>query len=601
MNTIYSLIHRNLKRTLAASLAAAVLVLCIYSFLSFRKVESQAIKFVTNHIQALAQAGVNSQNINEIDKEINRFVQTWKETQDLDLRVDIFLNEKMIAHGGQLQPFRRLFSRSEKIVRLPSGEDMSIVIEIGLQNFIVSAFYLFTALSAFVLAAFFVLMSSMRKSIKSITSPLETRIAWLKSTARDLPNSAWVANPNEKSSDILEIDELSLSISTLLTQIGLLEGRLTKDSFNRGRIKMAEQVAHTIKGTIGTLQLKLSSSKSLTAKEKLELTESINSLREISLGLLKSEKVGGLTATAAPTDQLPRHVLPILKSIVSAKRIQSAAFGKNILFCIENEALTYPNFCSVKSGDLETIIANLLDNAMDAIQSEGIISISCIAEDQDLKFTVTDNGRGIPPHLLPLLMQDGATFGKLSGNGIGLCHIKEILESKGGSIFITSIENQGTTVHFSIPRIASPKGFTESVDFPEGSTVVVIDDDPLIAEAWKIKFSLHENVITKDLVSITSASEFREWIQENGHEDFGQRVYLFDYDLKDQNATGLSLIEEHGLNFESILVSGMVDTEEVSSHASRIGVKFLSKEFLEIVPLTVSGGMAKEATLLGAV
>lgn len=586
---------------LAVSLIAAVLVLCFYSFFSFRKIESQAVEFVTNHVEALVQAGVNSQNVNEIDKEISRFIQTWKESQDLELRVDIFLGEKMIAHGGQLQPFRYFFSKSGRTIRLSSGDELKIEIEIGLQKFLLSALYLLAFFVAFILGIFYVLMASMRKSIKAITSPLEARIEWLKSTAQDLPNSAKMITPIEKNSNIREIDELSSSISTLLTQIGLLEGRLSKTSFNRGRIKMAEQVAHSIKGTIGTLQLKLASAKSLSVIEKREMSDCINSLRDISVGLLESDRNRMPQEIETMDLKTPLHVLTVMNSVLAAKWTQSIASGKNINFIHENEDLSYTSFCLLKSGDLETVLSNLIDNSIEAISDAGTIRVRCLRNGKNLDFFVSDTGRGISAHLVPLLMQDGATFGKSSGNGIGLSHIKEILESNGGRISISSVEDKGTTVHFSIPSAAPLKGFAERIDFPIGATVVIVDDESLVAEAWKLRLSSAVGLKIESVVHLSSSSKFRDWFQENGHGEFGQRIYLFDYDLKDGETTGITLIEEHGLNFESVLVSGLADTEEVRRHCNRIGVMWLSKEFLRIVPLFSSGGIAEEASLLGAV
>jgi signal transduction histidine kinase len=484
LNTIYSLIHRNLKRTLLVSLNAAGFVLVIYSFLSFKQTESQAVRFVTNHVAALAQAGVNSQNVNEIDKEIGRFVQAWKETQDLELRVDIFLDGRLIAHGGQLQPFRYFHSNSEDRISLPSGQDLRINIEIGLLNFLLSGILLLLALATFIFGVFFVLMVSMRKSIKSITSPLEIRIDWLKKIAQDLPSSVHASDKPQTTNEVQEIDELGSSINTLLSQIILLERRLSKTNFDRGQTKMARQVAHSIKGIIGTLDLKVGSAHALSASEKREIGECINSLRDVSKGFLgpKTAKIEVTEMELAGIE--PLHIFPVINSLLTTKRIQFQN-KKNIDLVHFEPASSFATFCTLSSGDLQTVLANLVDNAAEAIHDHGKISVRCYRKNKFLEIIVEDTGQGVPEHLLPLLMQEEATFGKTDGNGIGLAHVKEMLKSHGGSISISSIEGRGTTVRITLPSTKPPQGFLTDIGLWPDVTLILVDDDSLIPKIWQ--------------------------------------------------------------------------------------------------------------------
>lgn len=596
MNTIYSLIHRNLRRTLLVSLSAAGSVLLVYSVLSFKQTELQAVDFVANHVAALAQAGVNSQNINEIDKEIGRFVQTWKETQDLDLRVDIFLNDRLVAHGGQLQSFRYFRSNVERRLTLLSGEELRIKIEIGLLNFIISGLLLLGVFAFFIFCIFYVLMRSMKTSIKNITSPLESRIEWLKQVANDLPNSAHDKSAVASKSEVQEIDELGTSISTLLGQIVLLESRLSKTNFDRGRIKMADQVAHSIKGVIGTLQLKIGAVKSLSDFEKRELAECLNSLRDVSQNLLKKQDEETQILSPQPMAE-PLHLFPVVTSVVSAKQNQ---FRDRKEVRIEfDQASGFGLFCGLSSGDLQTVVVNLIDNGIDAVGARGKVAVRMFASNGTVQLLIEDNGVGIPAHILPLLTQDGATFGKKNGNGIGLAHIKEILTKAGGEIAISSTEGKGTIVRVTLPLIARPNGFLDKIEISEDATLVIVDDDSLVPAVWRQRLAMTQ-VGVKKVVNISSPSEFRDWIEKNGQANLGERFYAFDYDLKAE-MSGLDLIEEYGLAFESIVISGLADTTEVRSRCARLGLSWLSKENLGIVPLSNSGRTLNEASLPGAV
>lgn len=590
MNSIQSLIHKNLNRMLALSLGAAGAALIIYSFFSLKKTESQAIHFVTSHVAALAQAGVNSQNVNEIDKEIARFTQTWKETQDLDLRVDIFLDGKLISHSGQLQPFRFLSSNIEETINLPSGDALRIKVEIGLEKFLIFSGLLLAVFGVFIVAVFRVLNRSMRFSIKNITSPLENEIEWLKTIAQELPISAMKNNAKVSSSGISEIDELGGSINTLLKQIAAQEERIAEINFDRGRLKMAEQVAHSIKGVMATLQLKTNSLTQLSAKERSELSEAINTLRDISANLLR-EKAKPVTAIEEKK-ATAAHLLPSIATAVAAKRAQ---YGR-VTINLKNESSLFASFSGLDAGTLQSVFASLIDNSVEAAAT--LIEVEVLREERTLKIVVSDNGKGIPAKILPLLMKEGATFGKEDGNGIGLLHAREALEGIGGSLALSSEERKGTKVHLSIPLVPAPHGFADRLDIPNGALLVMVDDDPLIHQAVKLKV---QSSLSTPVVHLSSVGEFETWLIENGPGELGDRVYLFDYDLKDRSGNGLDLIERHGLTFESVLISGMTGDPEVRARIARLGVRWLPKDFLAQIPFFNLGGTPKAASFLGAV
>lgn len=599
MNTIYSLIHKNLKQMLAVSLGAAGAVLAIYIFFSFKQTEVQAVRFVTNHVAALAQAGVNSQNVNEIDKEIGRFTQTWKETQDLDLRVDIFLDEKLVSHAGQLQPFQNFYSRAEEKILLPSGQVLRIKVEIDLHSFFLSGTLLLLCIAVFIFGMFYVLMKSMQRSIKSVTSPLETRIEWLKAIAKDLPASAHQSHPPTATAQILEIDELGASIGTLLKQIVMLEGHVMEAGMDRGRISAAEQFAHSIKGVIGTLQLKIGSIPELSDRQRREINECVNSLRDISLDLLRLRKkdAGMLPPKSAPTSEA-LHLLPALNAVLTAKRTQYSSRA-GIRIAELNEANLFGSFCNLTSVDLQTIFASLIDNAVEAIEQAGTVVIEATRSEEAIVIQIKDDGKGISEKILPLLMKEGATFGKDEGNGIGLFHAKTLLGRVGGEITLSSVEGKGTTSQVSIPLVSPPRGFTKAIEVPTGVDLIIVDDDPLVHQLWRHRLKASDLKRNK-LVHLSSASEFEEWLEVHERGELGQRLYLFDFDLKVESSNGLDLIERHGLTFESVLISGVADDSSVKDRATRLGVNWLSKDFLGTVPIFSLGGSLEKASFLGA-
>ncbi|MGE3263109.1 MAG: ATP-binding protein [Bacteriovoracia bacterium] len=597
MTSIYSVILSILKRGLALSLGAAGLALLAYSVYSLKKTETQAMRFVTNHVAALAEAGVNSQNVNEIDKEIARFTQTWKETQDLDLRVDISLDGKLISHAGQLQPFGIFHSRVEETTPLPSGQMLSIIVEVSLASFIQSGVLLLASIALFIGCVFLVLMWWMRRmTINLVIGPLENRIQWLKFVAKGLPDSAHAQEPPVARSQILEIEELTTSISTLLKQIVVLERNLATVGMDKLRLALAEQVAHAIKGVIATLQLRINEIPNLSLKDKRSLNDCVASLKDVSGSLLNRSSAANVLAESISTQE-PIHILSTIKTVSDSKRAQYASLRASVEFV--NESAFFGSFCAMTLGDLETVFATILDNAFEAIGTGGRITIAGTKVEETLEIRFKDNGTGIPQEVLSKLLSERITFGKPHGNGIGLTHAKEVLQKVGGSIQIESSIGEGTTVAVRIPLSRKVDLFLDCVELPAKGKVVIVDDDSLIHSLWQRRLS-ELGTIPSEVVHLSSVEAFTNWIEANGHGEFGERLYLFDCDLKDEDASGLDLIERFGLSFESILISGMAENAEVRSRTNRLGVRWLSKDYLGIVPV-ISGGQPEKASFLGVI
>jgi hypothetical protein len=216
--SIYSIIHDNLRRALVLSLGSTAVVLVIFSYFSLRTVEENATHFLMKHAEGLAQAGVNAQNVGDVDKEISRFAETWKETQDLDVRIDISIDDKLIAHAGQLQPFKFLYTGVNKNVSLPSGQVLNAQVQIGLKELIIIRGLELLVFELFILLIYFSLVHRMKKTIAAITSPLEMRVSWLKDIASKLPDSSKTLPPFG-TADVTEVDDLSNSIEVLLNEI----------------------------------------------------------------------------------------------------------------------------------------------------------------------------------------------------------------------------------------------------------------------------------------------------------------------------------------------------------------------------------------------
>ncbi len=104
------------------------------------------------------------------------------------------------------------------------------------------------------------------------------------------------------------------------------------------------------------------------------------------------------------------------------------------------------------------ILFNLVSNAVKFSTPGGIVSIASQRVGNDLQFEIHDSGVGIKPEELSSLFKpfrQAMSSKDLNhqGIGLGLAITKKLVELHGGSIWIESEYQQGTTVRFKIPLV----------------------------------------------------------------------------------------------------------------------------------------------------
>jgi signal transduction histidine kinase len=112
--------------------------------------------------------------------------------------------------------------------------------------------------------------------------------------------------------------------------------------------------------------------------------------------------------------------------------------------------------------ELKRVLINLLGNAIHYTPRGGRISadLELSDDDQRVKITVKDNGRGIPSSDLPLLFQrfsQGTSRQRSSGSGLGLYLSRQIVEAHQGRIWVESEENVGSRFYVELPLMAIRK------------------------------------------------------------------------------------------------------------------------------------------------
>lgn len=108
---------------------------------------------------------------------------------------------------------------------------------------------------------------------------------------------------------------------------------------------------------------------------------------------------------------------------------------------------------------LRQVFLNLILNSLDAMPQGGRLRITAHrpADHGFVTVTFTDNGCGIPAHILPSIFDPFFTTKATSrGTGLGLSVSKGILEEHGGYITVESLVNRGTSFSAHLPVALIP-------------------------------------------------------------------------------------------------------------------------------------------------
>ncbi len=119
-------------------------------------------------------------------------------------------------------------------------------------------------------------------------------------------------------------------------------------------------------------------------------------------------------------------------------------------------------FVFVDVSMITTVIRNLLSNAIKFTPQSGEIKIDIAKEDSKLKVSVHDNGVGISLEDQKRLFNidsNPTTIGTSMeiGTGLGLILCKDFVERNGGTIWVDSELEKGSTFSFSIPLVDEDK------------------------------------------------------------------------------------------------------------------------------------------------
>ncbi|MDR2555175.1 MAG: GHKL domain-containing protein [Fibromonadaceae bacterium] len=117
---------------------------------------------------------------------------------------------------------------------------------------------------------------------------------------------------------------------------------------------------------------------------------------------------------------------------------------------IERNFPTEPLNAEIDAERLQQVMLNLLMNAIQAIETDGKISVGISSNEKFAEITVADTGNGIEPEHLKNIFTPFFTT-KEQGTGLGLAIVKKIIDLHEGEITVESSVGKGTSFRIKIP------------------------------------------------------------------------------------------------------------------------------------------------------
>lgn len=131
--------------------------------------------------------------------------------------------------------------------------------------------------------------------------------------------------------------------------------------------------------------------------------------------------------------------------------LETEAAHRNIRI-IKNYDASVPTILS-DPAQLQQVILNIIDNAIDAVEKDGTVSVSTRAlPGGGCSISINDSGPGIPEDKLKRIFDPFFTTKKVGeGTGLGLAICFSILEKIGGSLSVDSVVGHGATFTVTLP------------------------------------------------------------------------------------------------------------------------------------------------------
>ena len=236
-----------------------------------------------------------------------------------------------------------------------------------------------------------------------------------------------------------------------------------------------------------------------TLKNRLKEPNNLRALQAIEAAISRGASLTRQLLSFSRDQPLNPTVMHPAEAIEAIRDVLSGSTTGKIELSVDVPRDSWP-ICVDKS-ELALALVNIALNARDAMPNGGQLAIKSENKNLDsgaapdglsgdfIALAISDNGQGIPASILPNVFDPFFTTKDVhKGTGLGLSQVYGFARRSGGTAFIESEEQRGTTVTLYLPRSLQPIGSEKDYDemHPKGvrhEVVLVVEDNTDVRSA----------------------------------------------------------------------------------------------------------------------
>lgn len=150
-------------------------------------------------------------------------------------------------------------------------------------------------------------------------------------------------------------------------------------------------------------------------------------------------------AREKPPELAPVQITVLIKGILTQMAATDDLGDVRYTIQVSEDAVVLAD-----SHMLEQVFINLFNNAVDAMEGKGLLTITVAHDGPSVKISVSDTGKGIPKEKLQRIFDPFFTT-KDHGTGLGLAIVYSIIEKHKGRIELQSTSEKGSTFVITLP------------------------------------------------------------------------------------------------------------------------------------------------------
>jgi PAS domain S-box-containing protein len=257
--------------------------------------------------------------------------------------------------------------------------------------------------------------------------------------------------------DITGTPQQRLVVNTDITEEKRLQTELQQAAQLSLVGELAAGLAHEIKNPLAGIQgvvdilLRRRDANDPESEALKGIRSEVDRIDQTVRGLLDRARPRGLTTK-------PSALTEVVKRAVNVARGQVFGRTEGARISIQLNAPTDPIIVSIDAAQIEDAVLNLIINAIEATENDGLINVrvlrsppdETIGEGDEVVIEVSDRGRGISEENLSRIFNPFFTTTK-GGTGLGLPAVRRIVRAHVGRVEVESTPGEGSTFTIHLP------------------------------------------------------------------------------------------------------------------------------------------------------